>query len=63
MRNVIDSMAEINTYWPALCMHVYVFVKVQCPTFSGWVQRSRIKVFPFLVQTDVVSDDELLILP
>ena len=28
-----------------------------------WVQRSRINVFPFLVQTDVGSDDELRILP
>ena len=28
-----------------------------------WVQRPRINVFPFLVQTDVGSDDELRILP
>ena len=28
-----------------------------------WVQRSRINVFPILVQTDVGSDDELRILP
>ena len=28
-----------------------------------WVQCSRINVFPFLVQTDVGSDDELRILP
>ena len=28
-----------------------------------WVQRSRISVFLFLVQTDVGSDDELRILP
>ena len=28
-----------------------------------WVQRSRINVFLFLVQTDVGSDDELRILP
>ena len=42
---------------------MHVFVKVQqCPTLGSTLE-DKINVFPFLVQTDVGSDDELRILP
>ena len=55
---------EARSFWlafqarPALCMHV--FVKVQCSTLGSALEDKCFS--PFLVQTDVGSDGELIIL-